>query len=70
MLNEYIDINPILKQKRFYAFLRLLRHGIVPVFVSFFVLVFVRAILSRCPSTWHIYIVYNILSLNLSLIYV
>ena len=27
------------------------------VFVSFYVLVFVRAILSWCPLTWHIYIV-------------
>ena len=39
-------------------------------FLSFCVLVFVRAILSWCPLTWHIYIVYNILSLNISLIYI
>ena len=39
----------------------LLRHDVVRVFVSSFVLVFVRAILSWCPQTWHIYTVYNIL---------
>ena len=39
-------------------------------FVSFRVLVFVRAILSWCPYTWHIYIVYNILCLNISSIYI
>ena len=32
--------------------------------------VFVRAILSWWPQTWHIYIVYNILSLNISSIYI
>jgi len=32
--------------------------------------VFVRAFLSGCPSTWHVYIVYNILSLNISSIYI
>ena len=31
---------------------------------------FVRTILSWCPLTWHIYIVYNILSLNISSIYI
>jgi len=36
-------------------------------FVSFFVLVCVRAILSWCP---YIYIVYNILSLNISSVYI
>jgi len=34
------------------------------------VLVFVRAILSWCPYTWHIYIVCNILCLNISSIYI
>ena len=48
----------------------LLRHGVVRVFVSSLVLVFVRAILSWCPLTWHIYIVYNILCLNISSIYI
>ena len=48
----------------------LLRHGGVRVFVLFCVLVFVRAILSWCPSTWHIYTDYNILSLNISSIYI
>jgi len=33
----------------------LLRHDVVRVFVSSLVLVFVRAILSWCPLTWHIY---------------
>jgi len=32
--------------------------------------VFVRAILSWCPWTWHVYIVYNSLSLNIPSIYV
>jgi len=48
----------------------LLRHDVVRVFVSFLVLVFVRAILSWCPLTWHIYIVYNILCLNISSSYI
>jgi len=45
----------------------MLRNGVVRVFVSFCVLVFVRAILSWCPENWHIYIVYNIRSLNILL---
>ena len=48
----------------------LLRHDVVRVFVSSLVLVFVLAILSWCPKTWHIYIVYNILCLNISSIYI
>ena len=34
-----------------------MRHDVVRVFVSSLVLVFVRAILSWCPLTWHVYIV-------------
>jgi len=48
----------------------MLRHGVVRVFVSFCVLVFVRAILSWCPYTWQIYSVNNILSFNISSIYI
>ena len=47
-----------------------MRLGVLRVFVLFCVLVFVQAILSRCPKTWHVNIVYNILSLNISSIYV
>jgi len=47
----------------------MLRHSVQRVFVLFCVLVFVLAILSWCPETWHIYIVYNILTLNISSIY-
>jgi len=36
----------------------------------FCVFVFVRAILSWCPYTWHVYIVYNIFSLNTSPMYI
>jgi len=43
---------------------------VVRVFVSFCVFVVVRAILSWWPKTWYIYNVYNILSLNISLIYI
>ena len=46
----------------------LLRHDVVRVFVSSLVLVFVRAILSWYPLTWHIYIVYNILWTSLQFI--
>jgi len=38
--------------------------------VLFCVLVFIRAILLWYPLTWHIYIVYNILSLNIASIYI
>jgi len=49
----------------------LLRHGVLRVFVSFCVLVFVRTILSFCHGALkHIYIVYNILLLNISSIYI
>ena len=40
------------------------------VFMLFCILVSERAILSWCPKTWHNYIVYNILSLNISSIYI
>jgi len=37
---------------------------------TFCVFFCVRAILSWCPLTWHVYIVYNILSLNISSTYI
>jgi len=40
------------------------------VFVLFCVFVFVRAILSWWLLTWHVYIVYNILSVNISSVYI
>jgi len=47
----------------------LLRLRVLCVFVLFCVFVFVWAILSWCPWTCHVYIVYSILSLNISSIY-
>ena len=48
----------------------LLRLRVLRVFVLFCVLGFVRAILPWCPLTLHMYIVYNIVSLNISSIYI
>jgi len=48
----------------------LLRLGVLCVCVLLCVFVFVPAILSWCPWTWHVYIVYIILSLNGSSIYI
>ena len=39
-------------------------------FVLLCVFDFAWAILSWCPYTWHVYIVYNILSLNITSIYI
>ena len=47
----------------------LLRLDVLRVSVLFCVFDFVRIILSWCPYTWHVYIVYSILSLNISPIY-
>ena len=46
-----------------------MRLGVLRIFMLFCVLVFVRAILSWWPSTWHINIVYIILYLNIYSIY-
>jgi len=48
----------------------LLRHGVLRVLCRSVCWFFVRAILSWCPKTWHIHIVYNILSLNIFIIYI
>jgi len=58
------------KHKKYMFSKFLLRHVVVRVFVSSLVLGFVRAILSWCPLIWHIYIVYKILCVNISSIYI
>jgi len=64
-----IKTNKNRKTQKYMLSKYLLRHDVVRVFVSSLVLVFVRAILSWCPYTWNIYIVCNILCLNISSIY-
>ena len=54
----------------FDPFLRWATNGPLGPLVELFCVIFcIRAILSWCPSTWHVYIVYNIFSLNISSIY-